>query len=790
DNLRHDFAILMTDFDVQQLHLPINMMDNNRRGSTVIVDGQEVFYDVGTRMRGSMFTRQGRDRTGYNLAFHPDKMFRGVHQSVALDQNGINEIFVKFSSLQSGSLGGTYDDVLNVQTPSGAGGGPILAYLSRHTEMFQREQFENGEEGTLFKFEGIRVLTSTSDGRDPESLKLYQPIGWVPAFDIQDLGDDKELYRWPFLINRNRAKDDYEPIIQMAKAFSLQGDELEERVGELLDMDVWAHTFGLMSLLGIGDAYSQGNPHNLNMYVRPSDGKVLAFPWDWDFVYSQAPTAPLHGTKNIGRILSIPRYERLQMGHMNEIIKSTLNADYMSRWTEHYGTLIGSSLVGVQRSMEARSANILSRLPEPIPFQTSVNPPIVTTDIFTTVDSDASYFLPTAENGAADLGTRWTGLDFVEDENWSSGKAAIGFSSGAFDDYIKTSIPEMRNVSAGAYIRIPFELPAIIPSLDTLKLELNYDDGFVAYLNGVEVGRSNTPDSVDWESGATVSRRNTEAETPSTFDFGEVAHLLKPGKNVFAIHGMNRSASGNDFMIAPMLFGESVEVRETPDIVVEDSTYAISGRAWIDIHHLQLRGQDEALKVKWNDTTEWSAELNLRPGRNEFVLEAVDFNGNVVSSEPINIVSNVQIDADLNDDGIVNVVDVDLLAAAIRGQESIADLNRDSVANVRDLHFLIEDVLGTTMGDANLDGRFDSSDLVQIFEANEYEDGQPGNSTWAEGDFDGDGDFTTRDFVTAFMSGAYQGGEIGAKMKARDGVSAFAATRDLLFADDSRDWLD
>ncbi|MCA9213296.1 MAG: lamin tail domain-containing protein, partial [Planctomycetales bacterium] len=49
DNLRHDFAILMTDFDVQQLHLPINMMDNNRRGSTVIVDGQEVFYDVGTR---------------------------------------------------------------------------------------------------------------------------------------------------------------------------------------------------------------------------------------------------------------------------------------------------------------------------------------------------------------------------------------------------------------------------------------------------------------------------------------------------------------------------------------------------------------------------------------------------------------------------------------------------------------------------------------------------------------------------------------------------------------------
>ena len=184
DPLRHNFTILMTDFDTTELHRNVNMMDNNRRGSTVIYDGSQIFYDVGTRMRGSMFTRQARDRTGYNLRFHPDNLFRGVHKSVALDQNGKNEIFMKFVSLQSGNLGGTYDDVLEVETPSGSGGGAVLAYLSRHTEMHQREQFENGEDGTLFKFEGIRVLTSTSVARDPESLKLYQPIGWVPTFDL------------------------------------------------------------------------------------------------------------------------------------------------------------------------------------------------------------------------------------------------------------------------------------------------------------------------------------------------------------------------------------------------------------------------------------------------------------------------------------------------------------------------------------------------------------------------------------------------------------------------------
>ena len=42
-------------------------------------------------------------------------------------------------------------------------------------------------------------------------------------------------------------------------------------------------------------------------------------------------------------------------------------------------------------------------------------------------------------------------------------------------------------------------------------------------------------------------------------------------------------------------------------------------------------------------------------------------------------------------------------------------------------------------GDANLDGAFDSGDLVQIFATGEYEDDQSGNSTWADGDWNCDG---------------------------------------------------
>ena len=59
------------------------------------------------------------------------------------------------------------------------------------------------------------------------------------------------------------------------------------------------------------------------------------------------------------------------------------------------------------------------------------------------------------------------------------------------------------------------------------------------------------------------------------------------------------------------------------------------------------------------------------------------------------------------------------------------------------------------LGDANGDGRFDSQDLLQVFQAGEYEDGVPGNSTWEEGDWTGDGEFDSADLLAAFRAGGY-----------------------------------
>ncbi|MCA9198144.1 MAG: hypothetical protein KDA87_11420, partial [Planctomycetales bacterium] len=63
---------------------------------------------------------------------------------------------------------------------------------------------------------------------------------------------------------------------------------------------------------------------------------------------------------------------------------------------------------------------------------------------------------------------------------------------------------------------------------------------------------------------------------------------------------------------------------------------------------------------------------------------------------------------------------------------------------------------GASIGDANLDGRFDSADLVLVFTAGGYEDNVLQNSNWDQGDWNCDGEFDSSDLVAAFQTGGYQ----------------------------------
>ncbi|MCA9214320.1 MAG: hypothetical protein KDB27_14710, partial [Planctomycetales bacterium] len=69
--------------------------------------------------------------------------------------------------------------------------------------------------------------------------------------------------------------------------------------------------------------------------------------------------------------------------------------------------------------------------------------------------------------------------------------------------------------------------------------------------------------------------------------------------------------------------------------------------------------------------------------------------------------------------------------------------------------------VGVVVGDSNLDGKFDSTDLVAVFTVGKFETGEA--ATHAEGDWNSDGFFNSTDFVAAFQANSYQRNRLAAE---------------------------
>jgi uncharacterized membrane protein len=113
---------------------------------------------------------------------------------------------------------------------------------------------------------------------------------------------------------------------------------------------------------------------------------------------------------------------------------------------------------------------------------------------------------------------------------------------------------------------------------------------------------------------------------------------------------------------------------------------------------------------------------------------------------------------DFNGDGLRNAADINALSAQVRsgGTDLKFELYNDGKINERDRVSWVKYIQETWFGDANLDGQFNSADLVQVFQAGLYETGQP--ALWEHGDWNGDGQFGTSDVVTAFQDVGYEQG--------------------------------
>ncbi|MCI0634419.1 MAG: chitobiase/beta-hexosaminidase C-terminal domain-containing protein, partial [Actinobacteria bacterium] len=90
------------------------------------------------------------------------------------------------------------------------------------------------------------------------------------------------------------------------------------------------------------------------------------------------------------------------------------------------------------------------------------------------------------------------------------------------------------------------EMPA------TLVLEVSFDDGFVAFLNGIEVASVNRPEEERLTFASTAAGSH-EARLPERFDLTPFRDALQVGENVLAMALLNQRPTSNDLSLIPQL---------------------------------------------------------------------------------------------------------------------------------------------------------------------------------------------------------------------------------------------
>ena len=150
-------------------------------------------------------------------------------------------------------------------------------------------------------------------------------------------------------------------------------------------------------------------------------------------------------------------------------------------------------------------------------------------------------------NEASSPVAAWRQIGF-DDSAWLTGQSGFGYSSyGSATTLIDLPLN---------YLSVFFRKKFTVLRAETVKwliLRVDYDDGFVAYLNGVEIARRGFPgragDPVPYNAAAAFHPAGVAEE----IDVTSFTNLIVTGDNVLAIQAHNSSLTSFSFTLVPEL---------------------------------------------------------------------------------------------------------------------------------------------------------------------------------------------------------------------------------------------
>ncbi len=226
------------------------------------------------------------------------------------------------------------------------------------------------------------------------------------------------------------------------------------------------------------------------------------------------------------------------------------------------------------------------------------------------------------------------------DASWLSGPGGFGYGDPGIVGEA-TTLNDMQNNYTTLCIRRSFILSSAVDSIRQLNLTLDYDDGFVAYLDGVELQRANLTNGPGNTVlyNATTGGNSHEASCCSspnpatTYDLGGVGGRLGAGTHVLAIQGVNQIPGSSDFHLIGDLFvsgGQSTTAAGQFFVLVHTNSVALAGNnTVVGSARVVVNGIDADFQ---SGPGTWSLEQPLTPGMNRFFIAALGADGSVLSS--------------------------------------------------------------------------------------------------------------------------------------------------------------
>lgn len=231
------------------------------------------------------------------------------------------------------------------------------------------------------------------------------------------------------------------------------------------------------------------------------------------------------------------------------------------------------------------------------------------------LESDTWKYLP----ATSEPSNLWLQPSF-DDSSWSSGAGGIGFADG--DD--KTVIGACNSL----YLRKQITVPDI-SKIEDLVLDIDYDDAFVLYINGIERARSTniTTAIPAYNAALTTDHEAKMYSGGSPERFFLKSSFLQSGVNTIAVHILNIGLSSTDlssrvFLQAKVLSQDTL-FHPTPSWFIEPVSFQSSN---LPIIQINTNGQTIVQNSK---ITAKMKVLNNLNTVNYLTDTLYEFNGNV-----------------------------------------------------------------------------------------------------------------------------------------------------------------